>query len=79
MARSAISAPASAAASTIRSTSSRERTLCASVIPPKPLAPSSGTPASAATLARLHSTNASPPAWKKTVSSTSWPCHPSCS
>ena len=39
----------------------------------------SGTPASAASFVRLHSTSAMPPAWKNTVSSTSWPRHPSAS
>ena len=65
-------APALRASAITASTSSREPTLWAGVIPPQP--PLSVTQESSASLARSQSATIIPPAWKKTVSASG--CEP---
>ena len=55
------------------------RTLWANAMPPSRSMPVSSMPASAARFPRPQSTMTTPPAWKNTVASTSWPCQPSAS
>ncbi len=69
--------PADSAAAITASRSAFDRTFCASVTPRNSSLGVAPMPASAANFSAPHRTSAMPPVWKKTVSSTSRPHHPS--